>query len=141
MHKLLIILIATLLLPLSCYAESNKFPITITKVLDGDTVKAKIDNNEFSIRLVNIDCFETSRINRAYKQAYENNLSIENVIEKGNLAKEELSRQIDKHKMYMEFKGLDVYGRVLGVLYKDDFNLNNHMQNTDFCYAYFYKKH
>lgn len=138
--KVLILIIITLFAT-KTYAESYKFPITVTKVVDGDTVKAKIDNNTFNIRLLNIDCFETSRIHRAYKQAYENNISIENVVKKGNLAKEELARQIDKHNIYMEFKGLDIYGRVLGVLYKDNYNLNNHMQNTDFCYAYTYKKH
>lgn len=125
---------------LECNAESYKFPVNITKILDGDTVKAQIDDNEFSIRLLGIDCYETSKIHRAYKQAYENNMTIEDVVEKGNRAKDELVNQLDKQKIYMEFKGIDIYGRVLGILYKDDFNINNFMENTNYCINYQYKK-
>ena len=40
----------------------------------------------------------------------------------------------------MEFKGLDIYGRVLGILYINDLNINNYMKNTNYCYNYQYKK-
>lgn len=140
MKRIVCILFLISVFMLECNAESYKFPVNITKILDGDTVKAQIDDNEFSIRLLGIDCYETSKIHRAYKQAYENNMTIEDVVEKGNRAKDELVNQLDKQKIYMEFKGIDIYGRVLGILYKDDFNINNFMENTNYCINYQYKK-
>ena len=70
MRKLLIIsLLFVFTMPI--WAES-KIPIKIVSITDGDTIKAKIDKNEFSVRLVDIDCYGTSKIHRAYRQAYDN---------------------------------------------------------------------
>ena len=45
---------------------------------DGDTVRVKIDTgNKFNIRLQGIDCFEVVKIHRAYRQAYLENLTID----------------------------------------------------------------
>ena len=41
-----------------------------------------MDKNFFYLRLVGIDCYETKNINRAYKQAYTDNLTVEEVIKK-----------------------------------------------------------
>ena len=133
MKRIICILCLITMVMLECRAETYKFPINVTRILDGDTVKARIDDNEFSIRLLGIDCYETSKIHRAYKQAYENNMTIEDVVEKGNRAKAELVNQLDNQDIYMEFKGLDIYGRVLGILYINDLNINNYMKNTNYC--------
>ena len=50
---------------------------------DGDTIDVKIEKNTFPVRLIGIDCYETGRIHRAYRQAYDNNLSIDEVIARG----------------------------------------------------------
>ena len=57
------ILLLFILLTLPTYAS---IPVEVLKIYDGDTIKVKIDNgNKFSIRLVGIDCYETSKIHRA----------------------------------------------------------------------------
>ena len=68
----------------SCFAKTK---IELVEIYDGDTIKAKINKEEFSLRLIGVDCFETSTINRTYKQAYENNLKIQDVIKQGENAK------------------------------------------------------
>ena len=80
MNKIFLsILIFFLVVTPSCAA--SKTPVRIVKILDGDTVRAKINDNIFSIRLIGIDCYETTPNNRAYKQAYNNNLTIERTYE------------------------------------------------------------
>ena len=54
MRKLLILsLLFVFAMPI--WADT-KLPIKIVNITDGDTIKAKIDKNEFSVRLVDIDC-------------------------------------------------------------------------------------
>lgn len=81
MKKGLITFISLFFITCCAYAES-KIPIKILRIVDGDTIEAQINRNKFSVRLVGIDCYETCRIHRAYRQAYENNLSIDEVIKK-----------------------------------------------------------
>lgn len=59
-----------LLLTLLSLPAFAAIPIEVLEVYDGDTIKVKVNNgNDFLIRLQGIDCYETSKINRAYKQA------------------------------------------------------------------------
>ncbi len=123
-----------------CFAN-EQIKIKLVKIIDGDTIIGKIDKNEFSIRLNGIDCYETSKINRAYKQAYTENLSISEVVKKGNYAKtyvKYLYKQSNKN-VYLEFKGLDTYKRVLGILYFDRLNINDELINKNICNVYNYK--
>ena len=46
-------------------------------------ITVRIEKNTFPVRLIGIDCYETGRIHRAYHQAYDNNLSIDEVIARG----------------------------------------------------------
>ncbi len=51
-----------------CFAS---IPVEVLTIYDGDTIKVKLfSGNIFAIRLIGIDCYETSKIHRAYKQAY-----------------------------------------------------------------------
>ncbi len=114
-------------------------PVELVRISDGDTVVARIDKNEFKIRLIGIDCYETAKINRAYKQAYQNNLSIDEVVNKGLNSKrylEELYAQNKNSKTSIEFKGLDIYNRVLGVLYFDKLNVNENLKLHGGCMMY-----
>lgn len=91
---------------LPLYADSLT-PITITKIYDGDTVGARIEGEVFLVRLKGIDCYETMRISRAYRQAYEENITIEEVVERGGKSKEYLSalfNQAQKDKIYFQFQ-------------------------------------
>lgn len=86
MRKLLILsLLFVFAMPI--WADT-KLPIKIVNITDGDTIKAKIDKNEFSVRLVDIDCYETSKIHRAYRQAYDNCIKIDEVVKRGNESKQ-----------------------------------------------------
>ncbi len=114
-------------------------PVELVRISDGDTVVARIDKNEFKIRLIGIDCYETAKINRAYKQAYQNNLSIDEVVDKGLNSKrylEELYAQNKNSKTSIEFKGLDIYNRVLGVLFFDKLNVNENLKLHGGCMMY-----
>ena len=141
--KKVIIIIFLVLIVLNkqiCFAN-EQIKIKLVKIIDGDTIIGKIDKNEFEIRLIGLDCFETSKINRAYKQAYNENLSIDEVVKKGNFAKnyvKDLYKQSEKN-VYLEFKGLDTYKRVLRILYFGTLNINNELINKNICNVYNYK--
>lgn len=140
MKKLLVFSLLCLL-TLPAIADT-KVPIKIISISDGDTVKVKIDKNEFNLRLISIDCYETCKIHRAYRQAYENNLTIDEVVKKGNESKQhllDLYLKNNKKSAYLDFKGIDIYGRALGVLYFDKINVNEEMKKYGGCMVYEYK--
>ena len=117
--------------------SENKISTELVKIIDGDTVILRVDKNEFPARLIGIDCFETNVNNRAFKQAYLNNLSIDNVLLKGKNSKKYLKNLYkNTDKTYFEFKGLDIYKRVLAVVYFDDINVNNSMKAFGGCIVY-----
>ncbi len=118
-----------------CFAT---IPVEVLEIYDGDTIKAKIESgNEFSIRLVGIDCYETSKIHRAYRQAYINNLSINEVVKRGNIAKDYLKYLYkDTSSFSFDFMGIDKYGRVLANVYFDEININQDLLNKKLCMPY-----
>lgn len=124
------------------FAFQSKISIKNLKVLDGDTVKVTFESgNKFSIRLIGIDCFETEPIHRAYKQAYYSHLSIDQVIYKGCEAKNYLENLYKNAKnISFVFQGIDKYGRVLGILYFDNININQHLLDKGLCLPYVYKE-
>ena len=131
--KISFILLIVFVLCSASYAAS-KTPVRIVKILDGDTVRAKINDNIFSIRLIGIDCYETTPNNRAYKQAYNNNLTIDEVIKNGKFSKKYLINLYKNSNVQtFEFMGLDYYKRPLGVLYFDNVNINQKMLNHGGC--------
>lgn len=131
--KISFILLIVFVFCSASYAVS-KTPVKIVKILDGDTVRAKINDNIFSIRLIGIDCYETTPNNRAYRQAYNNNLTIGEVIKNGKFSKKYLINLYKKSNVQtFEFMGLDYYKRPLGVLYFDDVNINQKMLNHGGC--------
>jgi micrococcal nuclease len=88
--------------------------------LDGDTIKVKFDGKLTTIRLIGIDTFETHKNNKAYRQAYENNITLDEVIRRGKKAKEYIKDAISAHKdFYFEYdEGLkDRYKRTLAYLW------------------------
>ena len=142
MRILLITIIYLIFFSQNIFAFQSKISIKNLKVLDGDTVKVTFESgNKFSIRLIGIDCFETEPIHRAYKQAYYSHLSIDQVIYKGFEAKNYLENLHKKAKnISFIFQGVDKYGRVLGILYFDNININQHLLDKGFCLPYVYKE-
>ena len=98
-------------------------------------------NNETrSIRFLGVDCYETGKINRAYKQAYLNKITIEEVVRRGKYSKQFLSDYIGKSEnIILVPGGKDLYNRDLGTLYKDDVNINRLMIEKGMCLPYEYK--
>ena len=115
--------------------------VKVNKVFDGDTVQLSYNNELKRVRFLGIDCYETSKINRAYKQAYLNEITIEEVIRRGKYSKHFLQNYIGKNDIItVRLKGKDIYNRDLGILYKDGVNINNLMVEKGMCMPYKYKR-
>lgn len=130
----------------ACATENKTTPVhgvvEVPSAPDGDTIKIKLPQGVYSVRLVGIDCYETSKIHRAYKQAYENSLTIEEVIKKGNEATDYLVEILKKsnNRVKFQLEGIDKYGRFLGVIYdKNGNNINKMMMNNGMCLPYEYQ--
>ncbi|MGN0014391.1 MAG: thermonuclease family protein [Candidatus Gastranaerophilaceae bacterium] len=134
MKKFLLLLI---LLSLPAFAT---IPIEVLEVYDDDTIKVKVNNgNEFLIRLQGIDCYETSKINRAYKRAYLNKFDIDEVVKKGNNTKTYINNlHKNSNTTSLDFMGID--GRVLGIVYFDDLNINKELLKNNVCMPYEFNK-
>ena len=135
---------ATLLL-LSFNVIAKENIVEITKISDGDTVKVMLDGEELGIRLLKIDCFETSKNRRAIKQSEYYHLSLGEVFKKGNYSKQKLKDKLSKHKkVKLEWQKKDKYNRILGSIYTlSGENINDYMLNDGGCMEYIpfsYKK-
>ena len=120
----------------------TRIPVTLTKIVDGDTIRVKIYQEDFPVRLVGIDCFEASKNQRSYKQAYENKISVDEVVENGKNSKdflENLYNNSDK-KVYLDFLGIDKYGRALGIVWFENQNVNKLLLQNGGCIVYEYYK-
>ena len=139
MKKLLLSI--TLLLFSTTFAN-NKIPITITKIIDGDTVNVQMQSgNKFTMRLIGLDCFEAYENHRTLLQANENNLTIKEVLNKGKESKKYLAKlKNSATTTSFEFRGLDKYSRVLGILYFDNTNINQKLIDEKYCKVYEYKE-
>ena len=107
--------------------------INVIKVYDGDSILARVDDNIFRIRLIGIDCFEGTTSSRAKWQARKYKMSLDKIIEGGNIAGEILADKLQNKEVSFEFKGIDKYNRALGTLYIENRNINQEMLKTNYC--------
>lgn len=115
----------------------------VSEVTDGDTVKIIKNDEEIKVRLVDIDCFETSANPRGKWQAEHYNKSINEVINLGNQSKEILQDFVNQQadgKVVLVDRGKDKYKRTLGVLYIDGVNVNDYMLQYGKCEKYMPRK-
>lgn len=136
-------LLLVMVFGLSAFA-SDRVQVTLSRVYDGDTIEVINENNQKeNIRLKGIDCFETSEINRAYKQAYQNKITIEEVTTKGIQQKKALIQLFEdnsnKH-LYLVRYEKDAYGRTVGIIYLGNINVNKYMLNSGNAMKYIYIK-
>lgn len=112
--------------------------VKITEINDGDTIKVILNNEETSIRLLDVDCFETKANSRAKKQAKYYNLSIDEIKSTGRQSKVILKELLkDKDNIIVKWDKRDSFGRILGKVYtKDDINVNEYMLNNGLCKKY-----
>ena len=102
----------------------------IVSVVDGDTIK--------------IDSYETSA-NNQIKYQHNDELTDEQITEKGLMVKQKLIKILQSHKnIYLEITGVDHYSRLVGIFYYKDNNgnyisINNEMMNTGYCPQFIYK--
>ena len=121
------IVISAILLALSLSANADM--CTVTRVIDGDTFVAKCATNPaLHVRMTKIDSYESKRNNRAYKQAYNEQKSVEEIVALGKQAsavsKELLTNKIVRIEPNAQ-SPLDRYGRTLAEIYLDDVNVND----------------
>lgn len=130
---LFLILYFSLILPV----QAGVVPVQVVKVCDGDTVKLKRGKSKFSLRLAGIDCYETGKINRAYKQAYLNKITIEEVVRRGKCSKEYLKARVSSGTNFgMEVTNIGRYKRPIGDFYIDGVKINQEMIKKGGCFAY-----
>lgn len=86
-------------------------------VSDGDTITVLQGNKQYKIRLYGIDCPEK-------KQAF------------GQKAKQFTSDQVFRQSVRVVSYDTDRYGRVVGVVYKGNYNLNEGLLSNGFAWVY-----
>lgn len=122
-------------------ANAEMQPITLLKVTDGDTIKALVNGEKESIRLLDIDCYETSKNPRAIWQSEYYHLSVGQVMQKGEYSKQRLKDLLGKRKdLKLEWSRRDRYKRILGRVYLDDRNINDYMLSAGGCEKYVERK-
>jgi micrococcal nuclease len=97
-------------------------------ITDGDTIKLFFDGKQTTIRLIGIDTFESRKNNKAYRQAYEHGISIEEVVARGKRAKTYITERLSKRvNLYMEYdeEFLDRYDRTLAYVWFSDTDMLN----------------
>ena len=107
--------------------------IDVEKIYDGDTILARIKDNTFRIRLIDIDCFEGTTSDRAKWQAKKYKKTIQEIVNGGNLAREILENKLNNKEVFFLFQGIDKYNRALGYLFVNEKNINSEMAQTSYC--------
>lgn len=92
-------------------------PLENIRVIDGDTVKGKVEGKQITIRLVEIDAPEMD-------QPF------------GLASKNFLMKLTSNEKITYTSEGEDRYGRTLGKLFKNEENLNALMVKSGFAWVY-----
>lgn len=95
--------------------------VTITRVVDGDTVVGNciFRGNKIKMRLNSIDSFESRKIKRAYKQARNYGCTVEEITTRGKKAKEITKKLVlDKQvAVFFRERKYGMYGRLLVDIY------------------------
>jgi len=115
-----ILTILLLILPSLSLAQQFK----VTRVTDGDTIKAESQGNTIKVRLVGIDAPEKSRKKNVPGQPFSQKST-------KYLASLVLNKTID-----IKDYGKDRYGRTLGVVFVDGKNINLEMVNAGLAEVY-----
>mgnify|MGYP000358154508 CR=1 FL=1 len=121
--------------------KSQKIQIVVTKVSDGDTIKAVKGLEKVTIRLANVDCPEIRTNDRALKQARQMKIEPEEVKVLGKDAQKTLKKLLDfnEGKIYFEETPefvCDGEKRLVGILYADKTNVNEYMLQNSRCQTF-----
>ena len=144
MNKIMLSLVATysVCLTFSANAENKnqeKIPTVITKVIDGDTVKAVVGRELISIRLAGIDCPETRKNEKSDNQIVTFKVQTADDIKiLGKKAKKKLKKLLDFKEGEITFQETPEFvckgeARKVGYLYAGDINVNEYMLKDNTC--------
>lgn len=126
MTKILIGLVISLFLTT---ANANYYNCNVAKVIDGDTIVVNCDKkSKLHVRLLRIDSYESKRNNRGYKQAYNEHISIDEVVSKGKKAALITFTLLSGNQVDIKtnpYNELDLYGRTLGEVLLNGVNVND----------------
>lgn len=126
--------------------EQEKIPAVITKVIDGDTVKAVVGRELISIRLAGIDCPETRKNEKSDNQIGTFNVQTADDIKiLGKKAKKKLKKLLDFKEGEINFQETPEFvckgeTRKVGYLYAGDINVNEYMLKDNTCVPFTCKK-
>lgn len=112
--------------------NSDTATVTCAYVSDGDTWNFYFENEKYPVRVLNIDCFETSINDRLYSQAEETGISIDSALSLGLKAKSLADSLLKGNKVFIK-KGFstsdrDVYDRLLRKCYINGLAYDSIMQ-------------
>jgi len=122
---------------------AHEFVATISKINDGDTITALVNNEDTKIRLLDVDCYETKKNKRANFQREYYGLSYDELIQKGKQSRKKLKNLLKDHRyIRVKWEERDSFGRILGNVYLDDIksagviDVNQYMLNQAGCNKY-----
>ncbi|MBI2891347.1 MAG: thermonuclease family protein [Nitrospirae bacterium] len=101
----------------------TEYTARVLYVVDGDTLKVKVQGEKVSIRLIGIDTPESKANARSRKQAEEFGKSQEEVVRMGRVARafvEAELRHVKEVRIRTHKKAYDRYDRVLAAVYLPD---------------------
>lgn len=107
--------------PFTAFAEKANFEAKVVKVIDGDTVDVLTDANaKVRVRLYGIDAPES-------KQAF------------GQKARQALTGAVASKTVMVVDHGQDIYGRLLGSIWLDGYDINASMVDSGYAWVYRFK--
>jgi micrococcal nuclease len=107
---------------------SNVFPATVTRVVDGDTIRVQIKNGPAGpVRLIGIDTPEVHESAKLARDVRKSGRSREEIIVLGRLAWDFTRRYLDGKEVGLQYdvQTRDQYGRVLAYVWLQDGTLFN----------------
>ena len=94
--------------------------VDVSRIVDGDTFDFLIKGEEFSVRVLNIDCFETKHNDRLKGQAERAGISVDSAYVLGHIAKNLADSLLTGKRVRIlrdsTEEDFDAYGRLLRVV-------------------------
>lgn len=124
-----------------CINKNHLIKPEIIKIHDGDTIGIRLETSTASVRLKDIDCYEsTANFHMNYQKA-KTSLTYDEIAKRGEQAKILLEKIIKEKEIYFELTGIDKqYGRLIGnIFYKKNnnlINIKNDLIESGFCFQY-----
>ncbi len=99
----------------------ERFPATVLRVIDGDTLRVRAGETETTVRLLGIDTPEASANRKAQTDAAECRVPVEEIVRAGRKAKAFITAAAPPGiEVTLAAAGVDVYGRTLAYVYLPD---------------------